>query len=92
LVTSWIGRNALSLVNKNAQYSHLTVSPQKGQNQLVEVRQLIEGGFIKPLISEGNVYNFQNVAEGFAKSMEGHVTGKLVVGIVEDANKKVNNN
>jgi len=81
---SWIGRNFMSLFN-HPQYSFFNIDATRGHIQLIEVRQLIDGGFIVPVIdhSRGN-FNFDNIAEAFEYSMEGRSTGKLVIHIDED--------
>jgi len=87
---SWIGRNFMSLFN-HPDYSYFTTDPTKAYLQLIEVRQLIDGGFIVPVIDNSRgKFNFENIAEAFEYSMEGRVTGKLVIQIDDDnCEKKV---
>jgi len=81
---SWIGRNFMSLFN-SPKYSYFTTDSSKAHVQLIEVRQLIDGGFIVPVIDHSRgKFNFENIADSFEYSMEGRVTGKLVIHIDDD--------
>jgi alcohol dehydrogenase len=87
LATSYIGRNIMSLFNKPS-YSLIQCNPTKASTQLLEIRQLIEGGFIRPIYSDENIFNIDNIKDAFSKSMEGRTVGKLIVVLSSDAEKK----
>jgi len=85
---SYINRNFWALVKDTPKYNYLTTDPTKGSKQLLEIRNLIEAGFIKPTIDkEQNIFKLSNLDEAFEKSMSGRTVGKLVV-IVDDSEEK----
>jgi len=88
LVANYIGRNAKSLVG-NPSYSHITTDPTKANTQLIEVRGLIEGNHIKPVIKhENNAFNLENMVDAFNQIIDGHTTGKISIMVDGDANKR----
>jgi len=84
---SWIGRNVMSLFN-NPQYSYFTCNATRAHVQLIEVRQLIDGGFIKPVIDPEGIFTMDKLGDAFEKSMGGRTRGKIVIIIDEEHYQK----
>jgi len=88
IVASVIQRKVMSFLN-HPNYYFVTVDCTKANDQLIEVRGLIEGGFIRPVIRhEADAFNLGNIAQAFAQSIGGHTTGKIGVVVGKNANLK----
>jgi len=73
----------------NPSYSYITCDSTKASTQLIEVRGLIEGDHIKPVIKhEFDAFNLDNIAEAFKQLIAGRTTGKIGIMVDDDANKK----
>jgi len=86
LATSVIGRKLKSFFN-SPQYYYVNVDSTKGSTQLIDIRNMIEGEFIKPVIQEQNVFNVQDIADAIELNKGGHVYGKVAVRVDADAEK-----
>jgi len=91
IAANYVGRNIKSLVGDTPKYSYPTCDGSKGSTQLLEIRHLIEGGFIKAVLDrESNVFHLHNLSDAFEYSMSGRVVGKVVV-IVDETKEEFNN-
>jgi NADPH:quinone reductase-like Zn-dependent oxidoreductase len=83
---SYIHRNFWSLIRQYPQYVYTLCDSTKASTQLADLRQLIEGGLIRPVIDSNGLFEFKSAIDAFKYSAEGHATGKIIVNIIpEDA-------
>lgn len=55
---------------------------------LWEVVALVEGGQVRPVVEEGNVFPIEETAAAHAKVREGHVRGKVVIQVDKEVDKE----
>jgi len=48
---------------------------------LDEVRELVDAGHIKPVLSKGGPFSLENISEAYELVRDGHAGGKVIVGI-----------
>jgi len=85
-----VGRNLKYLFTDSPSYSYTIAKGNKGSTQLLEIRHMVEGGLIKPIVDrETNLFSLENLHEAFEYSMSGKVIGKVVV--LVDSEEFLNN-